>query len=85
MKTLAVWVMMSWALLGQTGPFGTSTDVGQMGQKGETQWEAGTGTYRLTASGANIWGAVDGFHFVWKQVAGDVTISSGVEWATAGG
>jgi len=53
--------------------------------------EAPAGTYTMTASGADIWGASDQFHFAYKQLTGPGSIVAKVEsiqntnaWAKAG-
>jgi regulation of enolase protein 1 (concanavalin A-like superfamily) len=63
--------------------FTSSGDVGNVGRPGLIV-RAG-GTYRVTASGSNIWDREDSFYFAHKRVHGDVTITSGIHWATAGG
>jgi dipeptidyl aminopeptidase/acylaminoacyl peptidase len=39
----------------------------------------------VTASGENVWGTADAFHYVWKKVSGDVSISADIAFATKGG
>ncbi len=53
--------------------------------------EGPTGTYTMTATGTDIWGNSDEFHFAWKEASGAVSISAKVEsvenvneWAKAG-
>ncbi|MFB0553607.1 MAG: LamG-like jellyroll fold domain-containing protein [Phycisphaerae bacterium] len=53
--------------------------------------EGPAGTYTMTATGADIWGTVDEFRYVWKQLSGAGTISAQVlsvqntdPWAKAG-
>lgn len=58
------------------GQFGGSTDIGSVSIPGSTEYNATTGIYRLTASGENMWGARDDFHFSWNKMDGDVFISS---------
>jgi len=41
--------------------------------------EGPAGTYTMTASGADIWGNADQFHFAWKQVSGAASIVAKVE------
>ena len=85
MNSFTVCVLAACAAMAQSGPFPEQADVGSVGQKGSTAWDAGTKTYRLTGTGANIWANEDGFHYAYKQTAGDVAISAVVEWAAAGG
>jgi TolB protein len=60
------------------GDFDGSTDVGQVERAGAAAF--GKGEYRITGSGANMWGSVDAFQFVWKKVPGDVELSAEVNW-----
>jgi hypothetical protein len=53
--------------------------------------EGPTGTYTMTAEGADIWGNADQFHFAWKELSGAGSIVAKVEsvsdtdpWAKAG-
>jgi hypothetical protein len=51
--------------------------------------EGPTGTYTMTASGADIWGTSDEFHFAYKQLTGPGSIIAKVDsveddWAKAG-
>jgi len=53
--------------------------------------EGPTGTYTMTATGTDIWGNSDEFHFAWKEVSGAASIVAKVEsvenvneWAKAG-
>jgi TolB protein len=62
------------------GEFDSSTDVGQVAVPGTVQFDAAKGQYRVAGSGANIWGSVDAFQFVWKKVSGDVELSAQVSW-----
>lgn len=72
-------------LAAQTGPFPESSDVGRTGLPGRAVFDAASATYRITGAGANIWAAEDGFHFVWKRVAGDAAITADVSWPDPGG
>jgi regulation of enolase protein 1 (concanavalin A-like superfamily) len=48
------------------------------------EYNATTGEYRITGGGANIWAATDAFHFVWKQLSGNVTLTADVQFSGAG-
>lgn len=67
----------------QTGGLGIFTDQGGVGKTppgGQAAYDAAKGAYRITGGGANIWGAEDAFHYVWKKVSGDLTLTADVEW-----
>ncbi|GAB4366737.1 MAG: SMP-30/gluconolactonase/LRE family protein [Bryobacter sp.] len=46
--------------------------------------ESEPGAYRITGGGANVWGKLDAFHFLWRKVSGDVTITAEIEWVGEG-
>ncbi len=58
------------------GAFTNSADVGGPALKGSTAYSASTGEYRITGSGANIWGKQDQFQFVWKEITGNFTVTA---------
>lgn len=80
MRRWSVGVILALGLGAQTGPFPESRDVGKTGLPGRAVFDAASGGYRITGAGANIWGAEDGFHFAWKRVAGDISITAEVQW-----
>ena len=61
---------------GALGVFEGQTDVGAVVPAGRAAFDAGRGVYTVDASGANMWSTVDGFHFVWKKVSGDVSLTA---------
>src|SRR4030042_1746734 len=67
------------------GQFERNADVGPVSLPGSAQFDAATKQYRITGSGANVWGAEDAFHFVWREVAGDLKLSARVAFEGAGG
>lgn len=83
-RAIAVTICWGW-LWAQTGPLPESGDVGRTGLAGRVQYDAAAAAYRITGAGANIWAAEDSFHFAWKKVSGDVTITAAIEWTDPGG
>lgn len=85
---LALWSMsmfgseISYADL---GAFERSADVGQVSLPGSARFDSATGRYHITGGGANIWGTKDAFHFAWRQVAGDLKLSTKVAFVGTGG
>ena len=57
------------------GLFDGETDVGNPARKGSAAVDA-HGVYTITGGGANIWGAADAFHFVWKKMSGDLALTA---------
>jgi TolB protein len=69
--------------LPQTNALGIFTNEGSVGQTSpgcKAQYDAAKGEYRITGSGANMWGGTDAFYFVWKKVSGDVTLGADIQW-----
>lgn len=70
---------------GPVGIFDGHSDVGPMYQPSSVQYDAAKGTYTVTAAGTNMWSAADAFHFVWKQVSGDVSLAADATFPTKSG
>lgn len=66
------------------GIFDSDGDVGETPKKGSVVYDAAAGEYRVTGGGANIWAATDAFHFVWKRLSGNVTLTADVRFIGAG-
>ena len=66
------------------GPFESHSDVGKTPKKGSAEYNPSTGEYRITGGGANMWESTDAFHFVWKRLSGDVSLTADVHFIGAG-
>jgi len=66
------------------GIFESQSDVGSVVPPGTAAFDAATGVYTIRSAGANLWVNVDAFHFVWKKVSGDVSLTADVKLADAG-
>jgi regulation of enolase protein 1 (concanavalin A-like superfamily) len=58
------------------GLFTNSGDIGSPVHPGATQFDAATGQYRITGSGANIWAKEDQFQFAWREITGNFTVTA---------
>ena len=67
------------------GVFEGQSDVGSVTPPGNLVYDPAAGTYSITAAGANLWSTVDAFHFVWKQVSGDVSLTADIDFPTKTG
>ncbi len=67
------------------GLFEQARDIGQIGHPGDATYDAATESYSVSGSGANMWFAEDGLHYVWKQVSGDVSLAADVHLVGEGG
>jgi TolB protein len=66
------------------GPFESHADVGETPKKGSAEFNAATAEYRITGGGANMWESTDAFHFLWKRLSGDVTLTADVHFIGGG-
>ena len=66
------------------GLFSQQQDVGDNHFPGTARYDAKTGTYRITASGANVWGKVDAFHYAYTQASGNLSFSADVAFEGQG-
>jgi len=69
----------------------TSSDVGNTSPSGSTTLSESGEVFTIQASGADIWGTADAFHFAQRELTGDFTITARVTglvntdpWAKAG-
>ena len=82
---VAAVITVSPAMMAQPGIFEGHGDVGTVLHPGSVEYDAAQKTYRITASGENIWGTADALQFVWKKVSGDVSVTAEVAFTTATG
>jgi TolB protein len=67
------------------GMFEGQSDVGNVHPAGTTQFDGGPKTYTLTGAGDNMWLGKDSFHFLWKKVSGDVSLTADISFPSPGG
>jgi regulation of enolase protein 1 (concanavalin A-like superfamily) len=71
----------------QNAPFGSFTnsdDVGAPPLKGSVEFDIATGQYKITGSGTDIWGKSDQFHYLYKQLSGNFTVTATASFLTGG-
>jgi len=66
------------------GIFEGHSDVGTVQHSGSAEYNMAKGTYTIAASGENMWLGKDAFHFAWKQVSGDVTLTADISFLGKG-
>jgi TolB protein len=66
------------------GVFDADSGVSETQKPGGVEFNAASGEYRVTGAGSDIWGAADGFHFVWKKMSGDMTLDANAQFTGAG-
>ena len=67
------------------GMFEGQTDVGSVTPAGTAAFDSKSGVYTVTAAGANLWSTVDGFHFAWKKVSGDFSLTADIDFPVTAG
>ncbi len=72
-------------LAAAVGMFEGNGDVGTVLHAGEAEYDSAARTYTVSGSGENMWFGTDAFHFVWKKVTGDVTLTADVRILGEGG
>ena len=60
------------------GIFEGHQDVGTVLHPGSLLYDADSGSYTIAGSGENMWFGIDDFHFAWKKVKGDVSITASI-------
>jgi dipeptidyl aminopeptidase/acylaminoacyl peptidase len=70
---------------GDLGRFSTQQDVGHPKIAGSASYDSSTGTYSVSGGGTNMWAKNDDFHFVSKQMSGDLSFSANVRFPKPGG
>ncbi len=69
---------------GRLGVFTGSDDVGAPPLKGSAEFDATTRQYKITGSGADIWGRADQFHYVWREISGNFAVTATTTFLTDG-
>ena len=67
-----------------TGIFDSHADIGTVLHPGGVGYEAAADSYAVTGSGENMWRTEDAFHYVWKEVRGDVALTADVSFPELG-
>lgn len=70
---------------GSLGVFEGQSDVGSVVPPGALTYNASSNVYSIQAAGANLWSTIDGFHFVWKKVSGDVSLTADMNFPDSSG
>ena len=67
------------------GPFEGHGDVGNVLRAGSVEYDPAKQTYLIAGGGENMWFTNDAFHFVWKEMTGEVALTADIRWIGAGG
>ncbi len=66
------------------GQFEHHQDVGNPKLAGSAVYNENDQTYTVTGAGTNMWAKADQFHFLWKKIKGDFTISATIKFIGKG-
>jgi TolB protein len=87
-RLLAIVTLLASAPLAQAaspvGQFEDHADVGDPRNRGAVAYNAASQDYLFTASGTNMWGTRDEFHFAWRRLEGDFILQARVEFLGKG-
>jgi len=66
------------------GIFDGHDDIGAVRHAGDAVYDDAVGAYTVSGSGVNMWFREDEFHYVWKEVSGDVALTADIRFVGAG-
>ena len=75
---------MAYAQFVPIGQFDHHQDVGNPKKAGSAVYNEKDQTYTITGAGINIWSKVDQFHYIWKKIKGDFSISATIQFVGKG-
>src|SRR6266567_9124014 len=87
MRELVLTCLLAVSAFAQTGKFGAFTnseDIGGPPLKGFAEFDASTGQYKITGTGADIWAKADQFHYVWREMSGNFAVTATAKFLTDG-
>jgi len=67
-------------LPGTIGIFDGQSDIGGTLVPGSAGFEASSGRYTITSAGYNVWYTRDEFRYLWKKMAGDVSLAADISY-----
>jgi TolB protein len=87
MREVAFAFLLAGLAIAQTekiGVFTNSADIGAPPLKGSAEFDPATGQYKITGTGADIWAKADQFHYVWREMSGDFSVTATARFLTEG-
>jgi hypothetical protein len=69
----------------ELGIFSHQSDIGNVARAGTVNFDPAKGEYLIAGGGENMWFTNDAFHFVWKEMSGDFTLTADVKFIGTGG
>ena len=83
--SLGFFVCAAVAQSSSLGIFENQSDVGSVVPPGTLAYSPADGTYTITAAGINLWSTEDGFHFVYKKLSGDLSLTADIDFPVKAG
>jgi TolB protein len=80
----ALLIVTSMTSAADLGVFNRQGDIGVVRHAGSSK-QVREGTFSVSGSGDNMWSTNDAFHFVWKKLTGDVSLTADIAFVTEGG
>src|SRR5262245_44793402 len=68
------------ASMSSLGMFSDDGNVGKVSLPGSALFDATQGTYLIAGGGENMWFTNDAFHYVWKEMSGDLSLAADIRW-----
>ncbi len=84
MRTIFLAFLTAATAHAQFGVFANSSDVGAPPIHGSAEFDPATAQYKITGSGTDIWGKSDQFHYLWRDISGDFTVTATAKFLTEG-
>lgn len=81
---LTICLLVCFAPAKRIGSFRKSVDIGKPRLAGSSQFDKRAKAYTLTGSGYNIWFKRDEFHYLFKEISGDFTVTADFEFVGSG-
>ena len=72
------------AIAAKLGIFEHHSDIGITPLKGKVHYDPADERYTVTGGGANMWLKTDAFHFVYKKMSGDLSLTADVQFVGEG-
>jgi len=85
---IAIFIMsakLAFADSTKLGIFSRQGDIGSVAHPGSVNFDPATGEYLIAGGGENMWFTNDAFHFVWKKMSDDFTLTADVKFIGTGG
>ena len=67
------------------GIFQDHGDVGTVLHPGSVEYDPARQSYTISGSGENMWFGQDDFHYLWKKVSGDVSLTADISFIGTSG